>query len=158
MAVADLSYAMGAFTAGVMLADSSCRHEVVDVLRRAFRDARLVGRAYDRLHAVRLGGRDGVDAIVRETMEGGLEAGEAALGLLGHPAEDGRAIVGRVRAADRARLVRETEAASGALDRDAVLEAIVPRPVGRPPAGTGPSEDPPAPDDVGARTAYPTTG
>ena len=106
---------------------------VVATVRREAPRVRILARAYDRIHAVRLL-NDGADAVVRETAAGGLELGAAALGVLGYDEEERREVIERVRRGDEERLARQREAARGASDREEATAAIAPEPVRRPQA------------------------
>lgn len=103
---------------------------IVRLVRRTFPEARLLARAFDRIHAVRLSAK-GVETIVRETLASGLELGVATLETLGYGPEAAREIASRVRTRDEARLAEQVAAAEGRTDRAAIVDAIAPEPLGR---------------------------
>ena len=103
---------------------------IVRLVRREFPAARLLARAFDRIHAVRLA-HEGAHVIVRETLASGLELGGEALRALGHAREDAQAATARIRARDEARLAEQTAAARGKQDRRAIVDAIAPEPLTR---------------------------
>ncbi|WP_158629367.1 cation:proton antiporter [Roseitalea porphyridii] len=101
---------------------------IVAMVRREFPQARLVARAYDRIHAIQLA-QAGADDAVRETAAAGVEMGGRALALLGVDEAERRAVIATVRDRDRKRLERQREAVAGAPDRKAAVAAIMPEPV-----------------------------
>ena len=103
---------------------------IVRLVRREFPAARLLARAFDRIHAVRLA-HEGAHVIVRETLASGLELGAEAPRALGHAREDAQAATARIRARDEARLAEQTAAARGKQDRRAIVDAIAPEPLTR---------------------------
>ncbi|WP_158585277.1 monovalent cation:proton antiporter-2 (CPA2) family protein [Oceaniradius stylonematis] len=103
---------------------------IADLVMREFPQARLIVRAYDRIHAIQLLDR-GVDDVVRETAASGMEMGARALALLGHDAEARVQAVRTARERDRARLERQRQAVGGARDREAAIGRILPQPVRR---------------------------
>ena len=105
--------------------DPAATDAIAAVLRREFPQARILARAYDRIHAVQLDRL--ADTAIRETAAGGVEAGAEALRLLGVPEPERAAAA--VREADMQRLREQTGRAAEARDRRAVIEAIVPAPV-----------------------------
>lgn len=101
---------------------------VVALIQREFPQAKILARAYDRIHAVLLYER-GVDVAVRETAAAALQLGGDALRLLGID-EDARAqLLAEVRQSDRTRLDRQRAQVRGAKDRESVIAAIQPQPV-----------------------------
>ena len=129
----DVLQAAGAAEAravAVCTDDPAATDAVVAVLRRAFPGVRVLARAYDRIHAIQLLDA-GADTVVRETAEGGLALGAEALAAMGYDEAARAAVLGRVRAADEARLAAQREAAHGAGDRAATVAALTPEPVGR---------------------------
>ena len=108
--------------------DPAATDAIVALARREFPAARILARAYDRIHAVQLSGR--TDAAVRETAAAGIEAGTEALALLGMPESERLDTADQVRRADAERLREQIARAAEAGDRRAVIEAIAPTPVG----------------------------
>lgn len=110
----DVLHASGAASARVILVcvdDREAALRIATLVRAAFPQAKVMARAWDREHALRLLAT-GVDGLVRETFESALQFGEEALRLLGVDAAEAarvRALV-RQRDAERFRL----EIASGA--------------------------------------------
>ena len=102
----------------------------VAMAAREFPRARLLARAYDRIHAVQLL-NGGPDAVVRETAAAGLALGSETLAALGYDAAERRAVIERVRERDEARLGEQRDAARDAADRAATIAAIAPEPVER---------------------------
>ena len=108
--------------------DPAATDAIAAMARREFPGARILARAYDRIHAVQLSNR--TDAVVRETAAAGIEAGTEALALLGMPEAERNDAASQVRRADAERLREQIARAAEAGDRRAVIEAIAPTPVG----------------------------
>jgi monovalent cation:proton antiporter-2 (CPA2) family protein len=123
----DVLRAAGAAEAGLLIVcvdDPDAAESIRRLASGAFPGLKVAVRAYDRIHAVQLI-RAGADAVVRETAEGALALGGAAVDLLGG---DGTAAVARARAADAARLDAQVAQVAEAGDRAAVIDAITPTP------------------------------
>ena len=105
---------------------------IVALVYRQFPGAALVVRAHDRIHAVRLACA-GVpaNAIIRETQLSALSLGALTLRALGYADDIAGGMVERVRQRDTIRLAEQTAAALGASDREAIVAAIAPEPVGQ---------------------------
>lgn len=103
---------------------------IVDLCHREFDQAKVIARAYDRIHAIQLLEQD-VDDVVRETAASGVEMGARALMLLGYDDETRAQAVESVRDRDRRRLVRQRDAVHDARDRSSAIEAIMPQPLKR---------------------------
>jgi monovalent cation:proton antiporter-2 (CPA2) family protein len=110
--------------------DRDATDAIVALVQREAPGVRVLARAYDRVHAVRLLNA-GADAVVRETAAGGLELGAEALAALGYDEADRAAVIERVRRADHDRLARQREEARGASDREEAVAAISPEPLRR---------------------------
>ncbi len=124
----DVLKAAGADEARLILVcvdDHDVIDEVFKVASRNFREAKVVVRAYDRLHALALMAQQ-ADAVVRETASGGLEMGAEALRLIGRDEAELQSVVQRTRDADQARLERQFEQTQLATDRQAVMDSVVP--------------------------------
>lgn len=98
---------------------------IADLVRTTFPLARCHVRAYDRVHALDLMGRD-VDYLVRETFESALAMGSATLVALGEEQERAVAVISDVRKRDTARLVLQK--AEGMLGGSYLLTSNVPKP------------------------------
>ena len=106
--------------------------QIVKVIRRRYPNASLVVRAHDRIHAVRLAGEGlPIGAIMRETLHSALSMGALSLRALGYSDEETSRVVERVRARDAARLAEQTVDARDVNEREAIVAAIAPEPVGR---------------------------
>ena len=79
----------------------------VELARHEFAQAKLMVRAFDRAHALKLVNA-GVDVQVRETFESAVQFGAAVLRELGVPEEDADAIATQVRRLDAERFELET--------------------------------------------------
>lgn len=127
----DVLHAAGAGEArliAVCVDDPAAIDAAVAMAQREFPQARLLARAYDRIHAVQLLNR-GVDDAVRETAAAGFEMGEAALAALGYEEGERREVLARVRRRDEERLARQREEARDAPNRGAAIAAITPEPI-----------------------------
>ncbi|MCX7567652.1 monovalent cation:proton antiporter-2 (CPA2) family protein [Sulfitobacter sp. F26169L] len=132
---AEVLTAAGAATAKAIVVatdDPDTTLDIVRVVRRNFPNAALLVRAYDRIHATRLAG-EGVpeNAILRETLLSALALSEQALRALGYADVDADEVVTRVRERDADRLREQVVAARDKDQRDAIVAAIAPEPVGR---------------------------
>lgn len=110
----DVLNASGAASARVILVcvdDREAALRIATLARAAFPQARLLVRAWDREHALRLLAA-GVDGLVRETFESALQFGEDALRLLGVDAAEAARVRALVRQRDAERF--QMEIASGA--------------------------------------------
>ena len=112
----------------VCTADPAVTDRIVTLLARDFDGARVLARAWDRVHALRLR-QASVDAAVRETAASAFALAQAALTGLGYDPAEAAAAVAAVTRRDADLLDRQAEAARGALDRDGVLDRIVPTPL-----------------------------
>jgi voltage-gated potassium channel Kch len=117
----------------VCVDDPATADRILEVVERDFPGLRVLIRAYDRLHAIRLMNA-GADVVVRETAASALRLGADALTALGYSTTEAQEAVERVRVRDEGLLETQRIAARGARDRDAVVKAIVPEPLtkGRP--------------------------
>ncbi len=127
----EVLQAAGAARARVILVatdDPETTSTIVQLVRREFPAARLVVRAYDRIHALQLG-NGGSDRIVRETFAAALDMGGAGLAALGYGAEESEAALEAVRRMDAERLETQMTQVRGATDRAGVVAAIAPEPL-----------------------------
>ncbi|WP_370306739.1 monovalent cation:proton antiporter-2 (CPA2) family protein [Sinimarinibacterium flocculans] len=102
----DVLQASGARTAQAILVcvdDRSAASRIVELVRHEFPQARLLVRAYDREHALKLMEAN-VDYFVRETFESASHFGERALRLLGVGEEEAAQLAADVRRRDLERL------------------------------------------------------
>jgi glutathione-regulated potassium-efflux system protein KefB len=83
--------------------DAEAADRIVELVKSEFPQARLLVRAFDRVHSIRLI-RDGVDYQIRETFESALILGEATLRAIGVSPEDAAEIGADVRRRDAERL------------------------------------------------------
>jgi glutathione-regulated potassium-efflux system protein KefB len=81
-------------------------NKIVELVKAEFRQARLLVRAYDRIHARELT-LAGADYQIRETFESALLFGEQALREVEVPEEEIMAIVEDIRGRDRERMLAE---------------------------------------------------
>ncbi len=112
----DVLRASGAGSAraiAVCIDDRGAADRIAALARTAFPQARLLVRAYDRVHALKLAVA-GVDYAVRETFESAVQFGEAALRQLDvDPAEAAR-VTAEVRRLEAERFQLELSAGAGA--------------------------------------------
>ncbi len=87
----------------VCIRDEAASLRIVELVRHEFPHARLLVRAYDRQHALKLIGAD-VDYQIREVFESASAFGVAALRLLGVPEQEAADIGDDVRRRDAERL------------------------------------------------------
>ncbi|MFC4251804.1 monovalent cation:proton antiporter-2 (CPA2) family protein [Sinimarinibacterium flocculans] len=102
----DVLQASGARTAQAILVcvdDRGAASRIVELVRHEFPQARLLVRAYDREHALKLMEAN-VDYFVRETFESASHFGERALRLLGVGEEEAAQLAADVRRRDLERL------------------------------------------------------
>ena len=130
---ADVLAAAGAETAKVIVVatdDPDTTLEIVRIVQRKFPGAKLLARAHDRIHAVRLAS-EGVpnDAILRETWLSALALGGLALRSLGYADGDADDVVNRLRTSDVERLAQSYAAARDERGREDIVAAITPEPV-----------------------------
>ncbi len=104
------SGAGGARALAVCIDDPDATTRIVALARAEFPQAKLLVRAFDRAHALKLVAA-GVDFQIRETFESAVRFGEAALRELGVDADAAADIAGEVRRLDAERF--ELEMASG---------------------------------------------
>lgn len=108
----DVLHASGAHSAraiAVCIDDPAAADRIVELASESFPQARLLVRAYDRAHALKLVNA-GVDVQVRETFESAVLFGAAALRALDVPEDEADAIAAQVRRLDAERF--ELEVAS----------------------------------------------
>lgn len=101
----DILHAAGADTADLILVCTNDRVQttkIVELLRDEFPLARVMARAFDRLHAIELINA-GVEYQVRELFESAVSFGGEAISMMGVSAEDTAEVVERVRERDRQR-------------------------------------------------------
>src|SRR5690606_20241166 len=112
----DVLHASGAASAraiAVCVDDAAAADRIVELAKSAFPQARLLVRAYDRAHKLKLVAA-GVDVAIRETFGAALMFGEAALRELGvDPAEAAR-VTAEVRRLEAERFELERSAGIGA--------------------------------------------
>ncbi|MCZ8186746.1 MAG: monovalent cation:proton antiporter-2 (CPA2) family protein [Beijerinckiaceae bacterium] len=107
----DVLRAAGAEKAAVIaicIDDREAASTIAEMAVRAFPQARLVVRAYDRVHALDLMER-GVRNPIRETFEGALSFGRTALMALGLSEDESEAIRQDIRRRDTQRLMRQRD-------------------------------------------------
>ena len=92
----------------VCVDDRTAASQIVELVRHAFPQAKLLVRAYDRGHAVELI-RAGVDYEIRETVESAYRMGEAGLRELGHAEIDIEDAVEDIRRRDAERLAEQVQ-------------------------------------------------
>lgn len=129
----DVLQAAGAAEARVIIVatdDPETTSTIVRVVRQDFPAARLVVRAYDRIHALGLA-QDAGDHVVRETFAGALDLGAAGLSALGFSAEDAGEAVAQVRRLDDERLAEQAALLRGQTGRTGIVDAIAPEPLFR---------------------------
>jgi glutathione-regulated potassium-efflux system protein KefB len=85
-------------------------NHIVKLVKAEFPLVRVAVRAYDRIHSLALA-KEGVDYQVRETLESALAFGEAALRVIGVPADEAAEVAQDVRKRDTDRF--ELEVAGG---------------------------------------------
>ena len=106
----DVLHASGAHSAraiAVCVDDRDAADRIVELVTHEFPQARLLVRAYDREHALKLVNA-GVDVQVRETFESAVLFGAAALRALGVDDDEADAIAAQVRRLDAERFDLET--------------------------------------------------
>ncbi|CAN1501179.1 KefB Kef-type K+ transport systems, membrane components [Rhabdaerophilaceae bacterium] len=107
----DVLRAAGAERASVIavcIDDREAASSIVEMVRRAFPNAKLIVRAYDRTHALDLMER-GVRAPFRETFDSALAFGREALVSLGHSEDEADSLRDDVRRRDIQRLNRQRD-------------------------------------------------
>jgi len=130
---ADVLAAAGAETAKVIVVatdDPDTTLKIVKIVHRKFPNAKLLARAHDRIHAVRLAG-EGVpnDAILRETWLSALALGGLTLRALGYAEGDADEVIARLRKRDSDRLAEQITAARDESERAQIVAAITPEPM-----------------------------
>ena len=102
----DILHASGAHHAQVIMVcvddREACKH-IVQLAKSEFRQAAVLARAYDRLHAIELI-QLGADVQQRETLESALALGLAALERLGLDAAEATEAIDNIRLRDQERL------------------------------------------------------
>lgn len=101
----DILHAAGASTADLILVctnDKEQTTKIVELLRDEFPLARVMARAFDRLHAIELINA-GVEFQVRELFESAVSFGGEAISMMGVSQEEADEVVERVRERDRMR-------------------------------------------------------
>jgi monovalent cation:proton antiporter-2 (CPA2) family protein len=127
----EVLQAAGAAEARVIIVatdDPETTLAITRLVRREFPAARLVLRAYDRIHALQLA-PGATEHVVRETFSGALELGAAGLEALGFPADETAEALATVRRLDAERLAAQTAQLRGDTDRTGVVNAIAPEPL-----------------------------
>ncbi|SHF20502.1 monovalent cation:H+ antiporter-2, CPA2 family [Modicisalibacter ilicicola DSM 19980] len=127
----DVLRAAGAMEARLVILcvnDPQVCDRIVALVQRDFDHLRILARAYDRIHAIKLIDM-GVNGVVRETAEAALRVGKEALTSLGYCDADAEDIVARTRSRDQTLLDSQVVAAHGAKDRQTALERILPEPL-----------------------------
>ncbi|MGY1457406.1 MULTISPECIES: monovalent cation:proton antiporter-2 (CPA2) family protein [unclassified Luteimonas] len=112
----DVLHASGAGSAraiAVCVDDRAAADRIVELARSAFPQARLLVRAYDRAHKLKLVAA-GVDVAIRETFGAALMFGEAALRQLDVDPEEAARITAEVRKLEAERFELERSAGIGA--------------------------------------------
>ena len=105
----DVLHASGAGSAraiAVCIDDRAAADRVVELASHHFPQAKLLVRAYDREHSLRLVNA-GVDYQIRETFESAVAFGEAALREIGVPEDEAAQVAGQVRRLDAERFELE---------------------------------------------------
>jgi len=105
----DVLHASGAHSAraiAVCIDDREAADRIVELAAEQFPQAKLLVRAYDRAHALKLVNA-GVDVQIRETFESAVVFGAQALHALGVPEEEAEAIAAQVRRLDTERFELE---------------------------------------------------
>lgn len=136
----DVLRRSGADTADVVMVcvdQRAAADRIVELVKAHFPAARLLARAYDRGHAIRLR-KAGVDYQIRETFESALALGGAGLRALGMTALDVDEVTADIRRRDCERLDAQSQGGLFA-GADRLLVAPRPEPLiarkGRPEAG-----------------------
>jgi glutathione-regulated potassium-efflux system protein KefB len=125
----DVLQASGAANAraiAVCIEDKEAATRIVEVARAGFPQAKLLARAFDRVHALELV-TAGVDYQVRETFESALKFGAAALRELGVSESDAAATTEDVRRLDAERFALEI-AGGGTRAGIGLLRTNIPKP------------------------------
>jgi glutathione-regulated potassium-efflux system protein KefB len=90
--------------------------KIAEIVRAELPQAKLLTRAFDRLHAIELMEHE-PEVIIRETMESGLALGGATLEAFGYSAQEAKDVVDDVRRRDYIRLeAQRTEGITARLD------------------------------------------
>jgi voltage-gated potassium channel Kch len=92
----------------VCIDDQEAMMKIIEIIHENFQNARSFVRAFDRIHAIELMGRD-VDYQIREVFESAIVFGRAALEELGTDPEMAAQAANDVRKRDIARLVLQKE-------------------------------------------------
>ena len=98
------------------------------LVKRNFPQAKVLVRAYDRIHAIRLHALD-ADFVVRETLEAGLALGGQALAELGYASTERDGIINKLRQRDAEHLLNQVHENRGNPDYQVTLEKITPHPL-----------------------------
>ncbi len=125
----DVLQAAGAGTARTIVVcvdNKVAANRIVELARAGFPQARLLARAFDRVHALELV-RAGVDDQVRETFESALALGADALRALGVSEAEAAEITADVRRLDAERFAQEI-AGGDLLATAGLMRTNVPRP------------------------------
>lgn len=131
----------------VCVDDPAATTRIVELAGHEFPQARLLARAYDRVHVLALA-RHRVDYQIRETFESALRFGEAALRALGVPALEAAELVADIRRRDHERLqLQLAEGITAGRDR---LHGNRPVPVPLTPPTRAARQLGPVPDDAPA--------
>ncbi len=117
----------------VVVDDKEAARRIVEMAKQEFPQARLLVRAYDRVHAIELMDA-GADRFIRETFESALYFGRVTLETLGLSADEAMEISADVRRRDLERL--EAQRVDGILARADLVKrqkpALTPEPLSQP--------------------------
>ncbi|WP_299507642.1 monovalent cation:proton antiporter-2 (CPA2) family protein [uncultured Roseobacter sp.] len=126
----DVLRAAGASDARMILVCTNApvvTDRVVALVQREFDQARLVVRAWDRVHALRLKEAD-VDAVIRETAAAAYVMAKHAFRAMGASEDEAIEIVGRAEEQDEYLLKAQEDKVQGATNATDVLKNITPTP------------------------------
>ncbi|MEM1377281.1 MAG: cation:proton antiporter [Pseudomonadota bacterium] len=108
--------------------DPATTDRIVVLLKSAFPNAKIIARAFDRIHVIQLDAM-GAHDTVRETALSAMDMGSRALKMIGFDEAEREQAMIRVRERDQQRLERQRDAIRTAKDRKAAIKAIMPEPV-----------------------------
>jgi monovalent cation:proton antiporter-2 (CPA2) family protein len=111
--------------------DKAAAVKIAEIARAELPQAKLLTRAYDRIHAIELMNHE-PDVVVRETMESALVLGAATLESFGYAADEARQIIDDVRRRDLVRL--EAQRTEGIMARADLMKVpgLTPEPLSQP--------------------------
>lgn len=127
----DVLRASGAARAKLIIVcidDHARTDAIVRLVQAKFPQARLLVRAYDRIHAIQLMDM-GVQDYVRETFESAISLAAKSLGALGYTEQECSDIIGTIRDMDRERLHEQALMVQGADGRAEAIRKIMPEPL-----------------------------